>query len=111
MIEITTNDGTSWIDLGSSIIQNGYGGTLDDGFNNPLSGREAFVDNLGTFTEVKVDLSNYAGQSVKIRWRMGTDSSQAAGDWIVDDILVSAPGVCDNSNDIIFANGFEPISN
>lgn len=111
VIEITTNDGSSWTDLGSNITQNGYGGVLDDGFDNPLSGRLAFVDNLGTFTEVKVDLSTYAGQSVKIRWRMGTDNTEAAGDWVLDDILVSAAGVCEPPNDIIFANDFELIKN
>jgi hypothetical protein len=105
VIEITTNGGTNWQDLGSMITQNGYNGTLNDGFDNPLGGRQAFTDSLGVFTEVVVDLSSFAGQTVQLRWRMGTDNTQGAGDWKIDDIKVSAAGTCESS-DVIFADGF-----
>jgi carboxypeptidase T len=105
VIEITTNGGSSWQDLGALITQNGYNGTLNDGFDNPLGGRQAFTDSLGVFTEVIVDLSSFAGQTAQLRWRMGTDNTQGAGDWKIDDIKVSAAGTCELS-DLIFADGF-----
>ncbi len=106
VLEISNNDGATWTDLGSAITQNGYNGSLNGGFDQPLGAVQAFVDNLGTFTEVKVDLSAYDKQTVTIRWRMGTDNSTSAGDWKIDDVRVFAPGVC-NDKDLIFVNGFE----
>lgn len=106
VIELSVNGGV-WTDLGDSITQNGYNGTLSGQFSNPLGGRPAFVDNLGTYTEVKVDLSGFANQVIKIRWRMGTDSDVSAGDWKLDDIRVFESGVCNGPNDLIFANGFD----
>ncbi|WP_223788848.1 M14 family zinc carboxypeptidase [Marinicella meishanensis] len=107
VLEISTNGGTNWNDLGSAITQNGYNGTLSANFQNPLGGRPAFVDTLGSFTEVKVDLSAYDGQTVLIRWRLGTDETVAAGDWKLDDIKVVAAGVCPGPSDLIFADDFE----
>lgn len=107
VLEITTNGGANWSDLGSAITQNGYNGTLSSNFQNPLAGRDAFVDTLGTFTEVRVDLSAYDGQTVQIRWRLGTDETVAAGDWKVDDIKVVAAGVCPGPSDLIFEDDFE----
>ncbi|MFC3193576.1 M14 family zinc carboxypeptidase [Marinicella sediminis] len=105
VIEISTNAGTDWQDLGSYITQNGYNGTLSGGFDNPLGGRQAFTGSLGVFTEVKVDLAAFANESVMIRWRMGTDNTQGAGDWKIDDVHITAAGVCELS-DLIFIDGF-----
>jgi hypothetical protein len=107
VIEISTNGGSNWSDLGLLITQNGYNGTLNGGFSQPLGSVQAFVDSLGTFTEVKVDLLSFAAQTVKIRWRMGTDSGVGGGDWVIDDVQVVAAGVCEGPDDIIFADGFE----
>ncbi|MCX7554619.1 M14 family zinc carboxypeptidase [Marinicella sp. S1101] len=107
VLEITTNNGSSWTDLGQFITQNGYNGTLNGGFSQPLGAVPAFVGNLGTFTEVKVDLSAFAGQNAKVRWRLGTDNSTSAGDWKIDDISVLAPRSCKGPDDLIFADGFD----
>ena len=107
VIEISTNGGSSWTDLGNDITQNGYNGTLSSGFSNPLGGRPAFVDSLGTFTEVIVDLSSYSNETVLIRWRMGTDSDISAGDWKIDDINLNASGECPGPIDIIFKDNFD----
>ena len=106
VLEISVNGG-NWTDLGSEITQNGYNGTLNGGFGQPLGARDAFVDSLGTFTEVRVDLSAYANQTVNIRWRMGTDNSTSAGDWKVDDIQIFSQEPCVDNSDLIFADGFE----
>ncbi|TDR18448.1 M14 family zinc carboxypeptidase [Marinicella litoralis] len=107
VVEIKVVGSSVWQDLGGAMIQNGYNGTLSGGSSQPLGAVSAFVGSLGTFTEVKVDLSAYNNQSVNVRWRMGTDSSVSAGDWKIDDIRIAAAGECPNPNDIIFIDGFE----
>ncbi len=107
VIEISVNGGSNWTDLGADITQNGYNGTLSTQYGNPLGGRSAFVDNLGTYTEVIVDLSAYSNQTVNLRWRMGTDSGVAAGDWTLDDISVVAAAQCNGPDDVIFKDDFE----
>ena len=90
VIEITQNDGGSWTDIGGSASP-GYGGTLFSGSGNPLGGRPAYVSANAAYpglTTVTVNLGTaYAGKTVKIRWRVGTD--EAAGDfgWAIDNLV------------------------
>ncbi len=87
-IEITTDGGSNWVDLGGAITSGAYTGNLSGG-----SGDAAWTGNSGAaFSEVTVDLSGYASQVVQIRWRSTTDSSVGAGDWKVDDINISNVG-------------------
>ncbi len=62
---------------------------------------------LGTWQQRTVNLSAYAGQSIRLAWRYGTESSQAGEGWYVDDIALThaqIPGSCTSS--LIFADGF-----
>ncbi len=106
VLEISTDNGQSWLDLGSVITQNGYNGTLNGGYGQPLGVRPAFVGSVGTFQQVIVDLTSYANQTVRFRWRMGTDSGYGAGDWLIDDIVITGYHGC-NFSDLIFQDGFE----
>ena len=88
VVEISTNGGSSWIDLGTNMTSGGYNGTLSSS-PNPLSGRQAFNGNSGGFIKTTVALTPYASQSnVKFRFRFGSDASVAATGWWVDDILI-----------------------
>ena len=64
--------GGTWTDLGPHISANGYNGIIDACCNNPLGGRNAWVNDLMSWTEVQVDLSSFAGEAVHIRWRIGS---------------------------------------
>ena len=64
-VEISTNGGTTWTHLAS------YNGTLS------------------TWTQVSISLSSYAGQSIKIRFRLQTDGGVVDDGWYIDDIVVS----------------------
>ncbi len=90
VIEISTNGGASWSDLGNDIVSGGYNGTLYSS-GNPLGGRPAWTGSSGGWEEVVVDLSDYAGQSAHIRWREGCDGSVGAEGWHVDDVLITSP--------------------
>ncbi len=85
VVEISTNNGTTWTDLGAQMISGGYTGALSSS-TNPLSGRSAFNGNGGGFVKTTINLSSFAGQSVKIRFRFGSDASVAGTGWWVDDI-------------------------
>ncbi len=89
VLEISTNGGATWEDLGPDMTAGGYNGTISTGFGNPLGGRAGWGGDLMTWTQVVVDLSGYAGQNALLRWRVGTDSSTPGTGWFIDDVLVT----------------------
>ncbi|MBN1953874.1 MAG: PKD domain-containing protein [Anaerolineae bacterium] len=91
VLEISTNGGSTWSDLGAYITANGYNGTISTCCNNPLGGRQAWVDDLTTWTEVTVDLSAFAGETAQFRWRLGCDYSIGDTGWYIDDVQITAP--------------------
>jgi|GEM_PF-892364 len=90
VLEISTNGGATWSDLGSYITAGGYNGTISTYHGNPLGGRAGWGGDLTTWTQVVVDLSSYAGQSVQVRWRLGTDASVSDAGWYIDDLLITS---------------------
>ena len=88
VLEISTNGGGSWADIGSAnFLQNGYNGTLSTSFLNPIGGRSAWTGNSLAFVETKVNMTPYVNQpTVKLRWRLGSDNSVSSTGWNVDDI-------------------------
>lgn len=91
VLEISTNGGSTWTDLGSHITANGYNGTISNQYSNPLSNRQGWTGDLTTWTQVSVDLGSYAGQNVLVRWRLGCDSSSGDTGWYIDDVQITAP--------------------
>ncbi len=93
VLEISVNGG-DFEDLGTKILTGGYTGKLARTTTNPLSERDGWIDGtLGVFQQVVVDLSSYAGKSVVIRFRIGTDSNVSAAGWYIDDVLLRADRV------------------
>jgi hypothetical protein len=90
VLEISTDGGSTWTDLGSYITVNGYTGTVSSNYQNPLGGQEAWTGDLTTWTEVTVDLSSFTGQSVNIRWRLGSDRLVGAAGWYIDDVRIAS---------------------
>jgi bacillolysin len=88
VIEYSTNGGASWSDAGALIANNGYGGTIFTGDNNPLKGRQAFVAESNGYRSSRLDLSSLAGQSVRFRFRIGTDSTGDDYGWFIDDLRI-----------------------
>jgi hypothetical protein len=91
VLELSTNLGNTWSDLGSHITANGYNGTIYAGYSNPLGGRAGWTGDLTDWTQVTVDLSSFAGHEVLIRWRLGSDSSVGDTGWYIDDVQITAP--------------------
>ncbi len=109
ILEVST-DGTTFTQVPSARIIGGgaYRGVIGSTYGNPLGGSQAWCnDPARPFTEgpVLVDLGDYAGQSVHLRFRLGTDSSVSKEGWYVDDVKVTSCSA--GEVDVIFADGFE----
>lgn len=85
VVEVSTDTGASWSDLGAQMAENGYNVTLNSS-TNPLAGRSAFSGNSGGYIKTTVDLSGFAGDDILIRFRLGSDSSVGSVGWDVDDV-------------------------
>ena len=97
VVEISTNGGASWTDLGPQFTQNGYTGTISGSFSSPIAGRPAFTGTRSSYLQSVADLTPYAGQSVLVRFRMASDISVAATGWWVDDVSIGNQVVTLNS--------------
>jgi hypothetical protein len=92
VLEISS--GGDFEDLGAKILLGGYNGRVLEFTDNPLGAREAWVGGrLGQFKQVVVDLSSYAGKTVVIRFRIGTDENVKGLGWYIDDVSVSGKRV------------------
>ncbi len=89
VLEYSTNNGVSWLDAGSLISPGAdYNGVITNLDTNPLAGRNAFVGESWGYTSTHLDLSSLAGQSVRFRFRIGTDSTVQDYGWFVDDVRI-----------------------
>ncbi len=91
VVEISTNGGSSWTDLGPNMASNGYNGSV--GGTNPIAGRQAFTGNSGGFIQTKISLLPYANQNALFRFRATSDDNTAATGWYVDDIIMNTLAV------------------
>lgn len=93
VIEISTDNGVTWSDLGEKITAGYYNGTMDAATGTPIAGRKAYTGTITDFIKTEVNLSSYAGMSTKYRWRFNADDGTAQTGWYVDDILVKNEAV------------------
>jgi hypothetical protein len=95
VLEISADDG-DWQDAGALILVGGYDGKVTKASNNPLGTRFAWTarGRPGVFSQVVVDLSDFAGKRIKLRFSAGFDNAAGIRDgytgWFVDDIQVTA---------------------
>ncbi len=89
VLEISTNGGSSFSDLGAYITQNGYNDNLSNWGSNPLGGRDAWSGTMA-WHQVSVDLSSFGPADVILRFRLGCDSSVGATGWWIDDVQLDA---------------------
>src|SRR5262249_31289578 len=96
VIELSTDDGATWTDIGTRATANGYNGTIVAS-SNPLHTRRGFTaTNTGypAYVNTTVNLgTTYRGRTIKIRFRGGADFAvtKAAGD--IDDIAFTGLAV------------------
>ena len=95
VLELSADDG-DYQDAGSLILVGGYDGAVTEKSNNPLGSRFAWTarGRPGVFSQVVVDLSDFAGKRVRLRFVAGFDDATGIANgytgWFIDDILVTA---------------------
>jgi hypothetical protein len=95
VLEISADDG-DYQDASALILVGGYDGKVTETSNNPLGSRFAWTarGRPGVFSQVVVDLSDFSGKRVKLRFVAGFDDATGIADgytgWFIDDILVTA---------------------
>lgn len=89
-LEISTNDGNSWTSLEDKIFRNGYPRRLQyTTFAIPNLHAYSGLSNPELVMEpVYIDLSDYVGEEVFIRYRFGTDENTSGDGWFVDDVEI-----------------------
>jgi Zn-dependent metalloprotease len=88
VLEYSVNGGASWNDTAALFTDNGYTGTIYSGEGNPLAGRQAFCGESNGYISSRLDLSSLAGQNIRFRFRIGTDTLGGAYGWFIDDVRI-----------------------
>ena len=93
VIELSSDGGTTWTDVSALGVDPGYTGLIFVGAENPLSGQPAFSGTSPGFPALHTLTLNFgtqfAGRSVMLRFRIGTDEAVAQTGWVIDNIDVS----------------------
>jgi uncharacterized repeat protein (TIGR01451 family) len=92
ILEISVDGGAFTQIGGAALLNDPYRGPVQSGYQNPLVGAPAWCDEAPprAWAETRVDLSAHAGSEVRLRWRLGSDSTIGREGWYVDDIRVQA---------------------
>lgn len=95
VVEVSVNGGVTWKDV-SEYGDPGYTGTIGDPqglAQNVLRNRQGYVDRNASFPamdKVTIDLgTSLAGQSVRVRFRIGSDDAKGDFGWELDNISFS----------------------
>ncbi len=117
VVEISADNGP-WVDVGASLMP-AYTGKLTAQGANPLKNRNAFVGKSAGYPAfIKQTLSlgsTYAGKSIRLRFRIGSDDAAALKGWEIDNIdfgglmtkpfptVAADPNACGNRPPVIAA--------
>jgi hypothetical protein len=97
VVEISTNNGSTWQVLDSEFTQNGYTSAFAGNAPHALAGLNAFTGSSDAqfaatgFVQSIANLSSFEGENILIRFRFATDRNTAGGGingWYIDDILI-----------------------
>jgi hypothetical protein len=92
-ISITNGAFADIVSAGGSFLAGAYNAVISTGFSSPIAGRSAWSGYSSGFVSTIARLpASAAGQSVRLRWRMASDSSVSGTGWYVDTITVSESG-------------------
>ena len=76
--------------VGGSFVSGGYTGQIDGTANNPLAGRMAWSADSGGYIDTVINMGpNLTGQTVTLRFRMGSDEAVSAPGVWVDGISIT----------------------
>jgi large repetitive protein len=92
VVELSLDGGATWSDVSEFGVDPGYTGALFVGSDNPIGGRLAYSGispGFPTLNQVSLDFGTvFAGLTVQVRFRIGTDAAVAFSGWTIDDVEV-----------------------
>jgi len=105
-LEYSTDGGSSWHDVllgdGSTVgdnpdrfISGAYTGFVSVGTGHPFGGERAWTGFDTGWTETVVNLADFVGLTVQLRWRLGCDRSDARVGWWVDNVELRTTTKCE----------------
>ncbi|HWB24599.1 MAG TPA: M36 family metallopeptidase [Chitinophagaceae bacterium] len=97
VVEISTDNGTTWTDLGPYIIQNGYNSSIDKNNGTILSGRAAFSGVSPGMINTQINLTTFAGKQAMFRFTFACDDINNGEGWYIDDIALTSQAAVYNS--------------
>ena len=86
VVELSIDNGTTWLDAGPYMSQNGYNSSIIS--NTNLLGKRVFTGTSAGPLQTIINLSDFAGKDIKFRLRFVSDARIASNGWYVDDILI-----------------------
>jgi hypothetical protein len=95
VLEVSTDDGATYRDfldplVGGSCVSGCYTGVITGIANNPIADRLAWCGNSGGYIDTVINLGSILnGQTIRLRFRIGTDEKLAAPGVRVDDIVIT----------------------
>ena len=116
ILEISTDGGLNYNNVtspavGATFSAGGYNTTLSSSFSNPLGGQQAWGRVQSTFVTTTLPLpASLNGQTIRLRWRAGFDSSTAAGNpnWRIDNISITGGSTCTAGSGVCVASNVPP---
>ena len=86
VVEYSTNAGATWTGIDLLLTDNDYTGIINADLtsDNPLEGRVGYVNASNGAVTTLVDLSTLDGETVRFRFRIGTDTGGGGYGWYID---------------------------
>ena len=104
ILEISTDGGTTYTYVpAASFLSNGYNTAMDA--TTVLAGKTAWSGNSGGFIKTVVDLTPYANQSIKLRFRNTNDNGTNLEGWYIDDIAIKKQATVDIRSSLFNSTG------
>jgi len=93
VLDVSTDGGSTWSPIASNLLlTDPYDGAISNAFGNPLGSRQGWCGDPEAYTDSIVDLSAYAGETIKVRFNVGHDRfvHRDGANWAIDDVRVQA---------------------
>jgi len=103
MVEISTDDGAGWNQL--TPVVDLYDGPISSSYSNPAANMDAWCGDPEDWTKSVVMLSAYSGQTIRLRFRMTSDSSIGHDGIFLDDLSVQS--CVSGTSDLVFQDSFD----